>query len=100
MKRRWALLLALSLTFASIPVTGAGAAEAAATADTEIVTEIAPEETPGDGVSVEEEAVVPTEEDGICHIVYRNYCVACIDQKERCIISRKISKLKSQEEQK
>ena len=43
---------------------------------------------------------VPTEEDGICHIVYRNYCVACIDQKERCIISRKISKLKSQEEQK
>ena len=45
-------------------------------------------------------AVVPTEEDGICHIVYRNYCVACIDQKERCIISRKISKLKSQEEQK
>ena len=63
MKRRWALLLALSLTFASIPVTGAGAAEAAATADTEIVTEIAPEETPGDGVSVEEEAVVPTEED-------------------------------------
>ena len=62
MKRRWALLLALSLTFASIPVTGAGAAEAATTADTEIVTEIAAEEIPGEGVSVEE-AVVPTEED-------------------------------------
>ena len=30
MKRRWALLLALSLTFASIPVAGAGAAETAA----------------------------------------------------------------------
>ena len=63
MKRRWALLLALSLTFASIPVTGAGAAEAATTADTEIVTEIAAEEIPGEGVSVEGEAVVPTEED-------------------------------------
>ena len=47
MKRRWALLLALSLTFASIPVTGAGAAEAATTADTEIVTEIAAEERQG-----------------------------------------------------
>ena len=62
MKRRWALLLALSLTFASIPVAGAGAAETAATATTEVVTEAAQEEIPGEGVSVEEEAVVPTEE--------------------------------------
>ena len=62
MKRRWALLLALSLTFASIPVAGAGAAETAATATTEVVTEAAPEEIPSEGVSVEEEAVVPTEE--------------------------------------
>ena len=44
MKRRLAFLLALSLTFASLPVTGAGAAETAAATETEVVTEIAQEE--------------------------------------------------------
>ena len=63
MKRRLAFLLALSLTFASLPVTGAGAAETAAATETEVVTEIAQEEASDEGVSVETEAVDLTEED-------------------------------------
>ena len=63
MKRRLAFLLALSLTFASLPVTGAGAAETAAATETEVVTEIAQEEASDEGVSVETEAVELTEED-------------------------------------
>ena len=63
MKRRLAFLLALSLTFASLPVTGASAAETAAATETEVVTEIAQEEASDEGVSVETEAVDLTEED-------------------------------------
>lgn len=38
-------------------------------------------------------AVVPTDTDGVFNVLYRNYRVACIDLKERYIISRKLFKL-------
>ena len=38
-------------------------------------------------------AVVPTDVDGVFNVLYRNYRVACIDLKERCVVSRKICKL-------
>ena len=62
MKRRLAFLLALSLTFASFPVAGAGATETAAATDTEVVTVVEQEENSGEGASVEGEAVDPTNE--------------------------------------
>lgn len=62
MKRRLAFLLALSLTFASFPVAGAGAAETTDAAGTQVVTEVEQEEISGEGVSVEEEVVDPTNE--------------------------------------
>lgn len=62
MKRRLAFLLALSLTFASFPVAGAGATETAAATDTEVVTVVEQEENSGEGVSVEEETVDSTNE--------------------------------------
>ena len=62
MKRRLAFLLALSLTFASFPVAGAGATETTAATETEVVTEVEQEENSGEGASVEGEAVDPTNE--------------------------------------
>ena len=62
MKRRLAFLLALSLTFASFPVTGAGAAENTEATATQVVTEAEQEEISGEGASVEEETVDPTNE--------------------------------------
>ena len=62
MKRRLAFLLALSLTFASFPVAGAGATETTAATDTEVVTVVEQEENSGEGVSVEGETVDPTNE--------------------------------------
>ena len=62
MKRRLAFLLALSLTLASFPVAGAGAAENTEVPATEVVTEVEQEENSGEGVSVEGEAVDPTNE--------------------------------------
>lgn len=62
MKRRLALLLALSLTFASVPATFAGAAETANAAETEVVTEIEQEEANGDAVSEQAEESVTEEE--------------------------------------
>ena len=57
MKRRLAFLLALSLTFASFPVAGAGAAENTEATATQVVTEAEQEENSGEGASVEEETV-------------------------------------------
>ena len=62
MKRRLAWLLALSLTFASLPAVGAGAAENTV-AGTEVVTEMTQEETTGDAASEQTEVVESTEED-------------------------------------
>ena len=62
MKRRLAFLLALSLTFASFPVAGAGATETTAATDTEVVTVVEQEENSGEGVSVKGETVDPTNE--------------------------------------
>ena len=62
MKRRLAFLLALSLTFASFPVAGAGAAENTEVPATEVVTEVEQEENSGEGVSVEGETGDPTKE--------------------------------------
>ena len=62
MKRRLAFLLALSLTFASFPVAGAGAAENTEATATQVVTEAEQEENSGEGASVEEETVDPTNE--------------------------------------
>ena len=57
MKRRLAFLLALSLTFASFPVAGAGATETTAATETEVVTEVEQEENSGEGASVEGEDI-------------------------------------------
>ena len=62
MKRRLAFLLALSLTFASFPVAGAGAAENTEATATQVVTEAEQEEISGEGASVEEETVDPPNE--------------------------------------
>ena len=38
-------------------------------------------------------AVVPADTDGVFNVLYRNFRVASIDLKERCIVSRKLCKL-------
>ena len=38
-------------------------------------------------------AIVPTDTDGVFDVLYRNFRVARIDLKERCVVSRKLCKL-------